>query len=200
MIDQKTPVPDTTVSPRHVSKPCDRIALVSRRRLLMVLGSVAVIAVPTTRYRPIMDAIVLPVHSGTTPLIIPGKVVRCSDDNFRESVRYSVDDSGEHPVVRTLETGPNDPTVLSVDVTRNEFRSPRASIRVRVFHTHGSVRDSAVGEKRVCSPPSGPSTDTPRVLQFNATSGAAWEARVAIDSSLDSAEVTLRDIELTPAD
>ena len=48
-------------------------------------------------------------------------------------------------------------------------------------------------------PPSGPNTDTPLVLELNALSGAPWEARVTIETSLDPAQASLLAIELTPA-
>ena len=195
MTDQTSATPDTIVSPGSPPVPA------SRRRLFVCLGLVALVAISISRFGIVVEGIVLPAHARSTPelLIIPGKVVSCSDDNFSESTRYIVDDSSEQPVVRTVEAGRNDDTILSVDLFRH-VRSPHASIRIRAYTANGSVRDTASGELRVCSPPSGPSPSSPSVLRLNATSGAAWEAAVTVYVTKDPAAVGFRDIELTPAD
>ena len=166
-----------------------------------VFGSFALIVFMTvvaTNYGLVANVMLLSAHAGNPPLVIPGKVVRCSDESFSQTIRYRVDDSGEQPVLRSLDTGRFNKSILSISIVRH-VRSPRVSIRIRTYTADGVVRDTVNGSLRVCRPPSGPSPDNSGVLRFEATSGAAWQSRVSIYSSMDPAEVGFHDIKLSPA-
>jgi len=151
-----------------------------------------------THYSLVADSMLSSAHAGNPPLVIPGKVVRCGDETFSQTIRYRVDDSGEQPVLRSLDTGPFNKSILSISIVRH-VRPPHLSIRIRTYTADGVVRDTVNGSLRVCRPPSGPSPDNSSVLRFEATSGAAWQSRVSIYVSKDPAEVGFRDIELSPA-